>query len=172
MPLKLSLKPHEKILIGTAIVANGPTKTEIVILNRVPVLRQKDILTEEEADTVAKGLYLTILNMYIHPDQERNLHEVYFLLLKQLIRMPIDPKGIDLMVETSKKIIAGDHYQALKICRKLIELEAELLKNVNRSDQDLPGRPARHDDPSRGRGDGLDQGGQSAGGGQGPDGEP
>lgn len=130
MPLKLSLRPHEKILIGTAVVANGAAKAELVILNRVPVLRQKDIITEEEADTVAKALYLTVLNMYIHPQQQRSLHKIYFLLLNQLILMPLDPKAIDIMVDMSKKIIGGDHYQALKVCRKLIELEAEVLKNV------------------------------------------
>ncbi|MBF0307087.1 MAG: flagellar biosynthesis repressor FlbT [Alphaproteobacteria bacterium] len=130
MPLKLSLRPHEKILIGTAVVANGASKAELVILNRVPVLRQKDIITEEEADTVAKALYLTVLNMYIHPQQQRSLHKIYFLLLNQLILMPLDPKAIDIMVDMSKKIIGGDHYQALKACRKLIELEAEVLKNV------------------------------------------
>ena len=56
MPLKLTLKPNEKVLIGTSVIANGPAKTEFVVLNRVPVVREKDIITEEKADTIAKKL--------------------------------------------------------------------------------------------------------------------
>ena len=33
-------------------------------------------------------------------------------------------------METSQKILEGDHYQALKICKKLLNYEAELLTNV------------------------------------------
>jgi flagellar protein FlbT len=54
MPLKLTLKPDEKVLIGTAVISNAGQKAEIVIQNTVPVLREKDIITEEKADTIAK----------------------------------------------------------------------------------------------------------------------
>lgn len=127
MPLKLTLKPNEKVLVGTAVIANGTQKTEFVVLNRVPVVREKDIITEEEADTVAKRLYLTILNMYINPDSERDYHGVYFLLMRQMILIDLDPKAIDLMVDMSQRIIEGDHYRALKLCRELVKLEAEAM---------------------------------------------
>jgi len=130
MPLKLTLKPNEKVLIGTSVIANGPNKTEFVVLNRVPVVRQKDIITEEEADTTAKKLYVTILNMYISPDKEKEFHGVYFLLMRQMILMPMDPKAIDVMVEMSQRIIESDHYRALKLCRDLIKYEAEALEHV------------------------------------------
>ena len=130
MPLKLKLKPNEKVLIGTSVIANGPNKTEFVVLNRVPVVRQKDIITEEDADTVSKKLYVTILNMYINPAREQDYHGIYFLLMRQMILMPIDAKAIDMMVEMSQRILEGDHYRALKLCRQLIKLEAEALDNV------------------------------------------
>ncbi|SDH35208.1 flagellar biosynthesis repressor FlbT [Roseospirillum parvum] len=130
MPLKLSLKPGEKVLIGSAVVANGPHKNELVILNRVPVLREKEIITPEEADTPAKKLYVTILNMYVNPDREREFHQVYFLLLNQLVHMSTDMRMIDLVLDVSKRIIAGDHYRALKLCRKLIDHESEVQENA------------------------------------------
>jgi flagellar protein FlbT len=141
MPLKVTLKPNEKILVGTAVIANGPTKSELVILNRVPVLRQKDILTEEQADTVAKKLYFAILNMYVAPDRERDFHNLYFLLLKQLIQLPMEARGIELMHEVSQCIIGGDHYRALKVCRKLIDYEAEVLKHGEGSNPGLQPDP-------------------------------
>ena len=129
MPLKLTLKPNEKVLIGTSVIANGPAKTEFVVLNRVPVVREKDIITEENADTIAKKLYVTILNMYINPAKEKDYHGIYFVLMRQMILVPIDAKAVDMMVDMSQQILAGDHYKALKLCRKLIKFEAEALAN-------------------------------------------
>ncbi|MSO98044.1 MAG: flagellar biosynthesis repressor FlbT [Rhodospirillaceae bacterium] len=130
MPLKLTLKPNEKVLIGTAVIANGPVKTEFVVLNRVPVVREKDIITEEKADTFGKKLYNVILNMYINPAREKDYHGVYFVLMRQMIVMPMDPRAIDLMVEMSQHILGGDHYRALKLCRQLLKYEAEAMANV------------------------------------------
>jgi len=129
MPLKLTLRKNEKILIGNAVLQNGDGKSEFVVLNHVPVLREKDIMTEGEADTVAKRIYHTILNMYVTPEQEQSFHKFYFLLLKQLLVLPLGDEGLDLMMETSEHIIAGDHYKALKSCRKLIDYEAEVMSH-------------------------------------------
>lgn len=129
MPLKISLKPNEKVLVGTSVICNGNTKSDFVVLNRVPVLREKDIITEEEANTTAKKLYFSILNMYIDPPKEKYFHKLYLLLLRQLISVEIDSDGVELMVEMSRRIIEGDHYKALKLCKKLISYEAERLNN-------------------------------------------
>ncbi len=132
MPLKLTLKPNEKVLIGTSVIANGPAKTEFVVLNRVPVVREKDIITEEQADTVGKKLYVTILNMYINPAREKDFHGLYFALMREMILLPVDARAVELMVEMSQNILGGDHYRALKLCRQLIKMESEALANVKR----------------------------------------
>ena len=83
MPLKLTLKPNEKVLIGSAVITNAGQKSEIIIQNTVPVLREKDIITEEKADTVCKKIYFTILNMYVDQKNEKDHHDVYFKLVKE-----------------------------------------------------------------------------------------
>ena len=50
-----------------------PGKNEIMIQNTVPVLREKDIITEENADTLVKKLYHVILNMYVETNMSRNI---------------------------------------------------------------------------------------------------
>jgi flagellar protein FlbT len=127
MPLKITLKPHEKALIGTAVIANGPTKAELVILNKVPVLKEREIITPEEADTVAKKIYVTILNMYANPRSEREYHDIYFSLVRAFIDAVPNEKVLSIIMEISQRILEGDHYQALKACRKLIEYEQEVL---------------------------------------------
>lgn len=148
MPLKLTLRPNEKVLIGSAVIANGAAKAEIVVLNRVPVLRQKDILSEDDADTPAKQLYVAILHMYVEPAEERRYHKLYIHLLRQLIEMTIDVKLLDLMVEVARKIVDGDHYRALKLCRKLIQYESEVTTNGERPDPRLSTGSEDQPDPA------------------------
>ncbi len=84
MPLKLTLKPNEKVLIGTAVILNAGAKAEIIIQNTVPVLREKDIITEGDADTITKKIYYVILSMYADPNSEKEFHDIYFKLVKEL----------------------------------------------------------------------------------------
>jgi len=130
MPLKLTLKPDEKVLIGTAVITNAGPKSEINIQNTVPVLREKDIITAENADTIVKKIYHAILNMYVEPKNEQDYHEVYFKLVKELFNACPDQVVLAMIMEVSQKILEGNHYQALKKCKKLLNYEAELLANV------------------------------------------
>ena len=130
MPLKLTLKPDEKVLIGTAVLTNAGPKAEIIIQNTVPVLREKDIISEENADTLVKKLYFVILSMYVDSKNEQKFHDIYFKLVKELFNACPDQVILALVMEVSQKILQGNHYQALKSCKKLLKFEAELLANV------------------------------------------
>lgn len=130
MPLKLTLKPNEKILIGTAVIMNAGQKAELIIQNTVPVLRERDIITEEKADTLVKKIYFIILSMYVDPKNEGGYHSIYFKLVKELFNAAPDQVVLALVMEISQKILEGNHYQALKACRKLLNFEAELMANV------------------------------------------
>ena len=130
MPLKLTLKPDEKVLIGTAVIVNAGQKSEIIIQNTVPVLREKDIITEENADTAVKKIYFMILNMYVDPANESEYHKSYFKLVDGLIGALPDKRVLAMVMHVSQRILEGNHYQALKECKKLINFEAEVLANV------------------------------------------
>lgn len=130
MPLKLTLKPNEKVLIGNAVIVNAGKKSEIIIQNTVPVLRERDIITEKKADTLSKKIYFVILNMYVDPNKEKKFHEIYFKLIKELFNAWRDERVLILVMEISRKILEGNHYLALKLCKKLINFEAEVLANV------------------------------------------
>ena len=131
MPLKLTLKPNEKVLIGTAVITNAGQKAEIIIQNTVPVLRERDIITEEKADTLAKQIYFIVLSMYVDQKNEAEYHKIYFKLVKELFNALPDQRSLALVMAMSQKIIEGNHYQALKECRKLINFESEVLANVS-----------------------------------------
>ena len=130
MPLKLTLKPNEKVLIGTAVLTNAGSKAEIIIQNNVPVLREKDIITEENADTIGKKIYFIVLNMYVDAKNESEYHTIYFKLINELMDIAPNTEILALIMEISQKILEGEHYIALKVCKKLLNYELELMANV------------------------------------------
>ena len=130
MPLKLTLKPNEKVLIGTAVLTNAGSKAEIIIQNNVPVLREKDIITEENADTIGKKIYFIVLNMYVDAKNESEYHTIYFKLINELMDIAPNSEVLALIMEISQKILEGEHYIALKVCKKLLNYELELMANV------------------------------------------
>jgi flagellar protein FlbT len=130
MPLKLTLKPNEKVLIGTAVLTNAGSKTEIIIQNNVPVLREKDIITEENADTISKKIYFIVLNMYVDPKNESEYHSIYFKLITEIMDIAPNTEILAMIMEISQKILEGEHYIALKACKKLLNYELELMADV------------------------------------------
>ena len=57
MPLKIELKPHESIIIGESLITNDNERTRFYIEGNVPILREKFILRESEANTPSKRVY-------------------------------------------------------------------------------------------------------------------
>lgn len=128
MALKIILKPHEKFIIGKAVIANGDTKSSFVVENDVPILREKDIMSLAGADTPCKKIYFAIQLMYV---DEKNLpehHRTYWELVKDVVVAA--PSLKPMLKEISEKILNGNHYQALKLTKKLIDYEREVMDHV------------------------------------------
>lgn len=128
MALKISLKPGEKMIIGGAVVKNGDSKAELFIENKVPLLREKDILGEKEAQSAAQRIYFTIQLMYIDQENLVHHHNTYWNYVKQVSEAA--PSTIPLIDQISEKIVGTKYYQALKLSRKLIDYEKEIMSRV------------------------------------------
>lgn len=128
MALKVELKPHERIIIGSAVITNTDQRARLLIDgDNIPILREKDILTPETADTPAKLVYLAVQLMYISPGGEAN-HGTYFNLLRDIITTV--PSSWPLIEAINGHILNGDLYQALKEAKKLVAYEKKLLEQV------------------------------------------
>ncbi|MBA3030613.1 MAG: flagellar protein FlbT [Desulfobacteraceae bacterium] len=126
MGLKITLKPEEKMIVGNAVISNaGSSDSYISIENNATILREKNILSEKEANTPCKQIYFIIQLMYI--DQiNLPLHQNnYWKIIKQVSQAA--PSTIPLIDEMNQHILKDDFYQALKAGRKLIDYEAEIL---------------------------------------------
>ena len=128
MALKVELKPGERFILGDSVITNDDQRTRLFIEGTTPILREKDILRFDEADTPCKKIYLVVQMMYLAPDPSQH-HEMYFDLVNQVLEAaPSTRAYID---EINSKILTGEMYKALKATRKLIEYEGELLGNVS-----------------------------------------
>jgi len=128
MALKIALKPGEKMIVGGAVIKNGDAKTELYIENKVPLLREKDIMGEKEAQTTARRIYFAVQLMYIDQDNLIEHHNAYWNLVKQMTKAA--PSTIQIIDQISEKIVGNHYYQALKTSRKLIDYEKEIMSRV------------------------------------------
>jgi len=131
MSLKITLKPHEKIIMGGAVVTNGASTSHLSVENNVPVLRQTDIITEAEATTPCRRIYLAVQLMYIDEGKSSELLPLFRELVDDLLGAV--PSMKDLIAQTNEYIIKKQYYQALKLAKKLITFEEELLRNVSKT---------------------------------------
>jgi flagellar protein FlbT len=125
MALKVELKPHERIIIGNCVITNTDQRARLLIDgDKIPILREKDILTPETADTPAKLIYLAVQLMYISPDPHES-HGTYFNLVRDVVT--VAPSAWPLIENINTSILNGELYHALKAAKKLVAYEKELL---------------------------------------------
>jgi flagellar protein FlbT len=129
MALKLELKPGERIILGECVITNDSQRTRLMVEGQVPILREKDILTPELADTPAKRIYLAVQLMYTSKDA-RPHHEVYFALVREITEAA--PSAWPLIESINNHILTGELYRALKDARTLIAYEQELITHAKR----------------------------------------
>jgi flagellar biosynthesis repressor protein FlbT len=137
MPLKLSLKPHEKFVVNGAVMVNGDRKAEFVIQNRASILREKDIMQPDEAETPLKRVYFPIQMMYLesasgggHLD---DYYAEYISRMTDFMGVTTSKEVLAQCVSISRDVLGGQYYRALMTCRKLFDYERKLLTYVSES---------------------------------------
>ncbi|HEY4199845.1 MAG TPA: flagellar biosynthesis repressor FlbT [Devosiaceae bacterium] len=135
MSLKVELKPGERLIIGNCIVTNADQRTRLFIDGKAPILREKDILTIETANSPAKRIYLAVQLMYIGEDVEA-LRQNYFSLVNDIVTAA--PSTTLIVDQINNEILTGSLYKALKTAKRLIQYEQELISNAAAGSAGLP----------------------------------
>jgi flagellar protein FlbT len=132
MALRITLKTGERMVIGGAVLTNGNSAScDLVIENKTPILRQKDILTEETADSPCRRIYYAIQLMYIDEHNLAAYHKVYWDLVKDLVHAA--PSTVVLIDSISEQVLQRQYYPALKLTKRLIDYEQEAIQHVSDS---------------------------------------
>lgn len=129
MPLKVQLRPSEKVIINSAVLqAPNDSRCEIMVMNHARIMREKHILQKEDANTPAKRLYFCLQMLYIEPERAEDFKPLYKTYLKDL-QDTVSLKPLVDALSLIEKFVDEDRiYKAMKDCRQLIIAEAELLK--------------------------------------------
>jgi flagellar protein FlbT len=125
MPLRVELKPFERIIIGQSVITNSDTRTAFLIDGDAPILREKDILTSETATTPVKRIYLCVQMMYLENDIPA-YQDLYLGFIKELIDAV--PSYREPIESVSNLILSGALYKALRELRPLMKREEDLLR--------------------------------------------
>jgi flagellar protein FlbT len=130
MPLKLSLKPGERFVVNGAVLQNGDRRSILLLQNKASILREKDIIQPDEADTPARRIYLPIMMMYLDPSEANAFYDEFVLRLNEFMGVIRSQEILRECLSLSREVMAADYYKALTRCRKLLNYEQEVLGNV------------------------------------------
>jgi len=129
MALKITLKPDERMIIGGAVVTNkNSSGCDLLVENNIPILRQKDILNEDQADSPCRKIYFIIQLMYIDEKNVQTYHNTYWNLVREVVQA--SPSMTGLIDVISEHILNQHYYQALKAAKTLIDFEQEVISCV------------------------------------------
>ncbi len=96
--------------------------------NHAHILRQKDILAVEDANTPARRAYLALQCAYMFPERRDEHLADFHTLLADLTEAAPSTSPI---AEKINALVDDDRlYGALKECRNMIEYEAKILSHV------------------------------------------
>ena len=130
MPLKLSLKPGEKFVLNGAVLQNGDRRASLILQNKASVLREKDILQEEEVNSPARRIYFPVMMMYLDEGGANKYYDEFAQRLAEFMGVIANPVVLGDCLTISRHVMAREYYKALMLTRKLVEYEDERLGNV------------------------------------------
>ena len=115
------------MVINGAVITAGDTGATLVLHNKASLLRSKDILQPEDANTPAKRIYFQIMLMYLDPQNSKNYLDLFMQFIQDLMLATSLPDIKKALGYIYTDVFDGEYYRALKTCRAIMSLESELL---------------------------------------------
>ncbi|MCJ8157721.1 flagellar biosynthesis repressor FlbT [Sphingomonas sp. LaA6.9] len=129
MTLRISLRDGEKVIVNGAVLrATG--RTQLHVENTAAILRGRDVMSPEEANTPARRLYFACMMAYIDQDDLARHQDAIIELVRELMSALQSPEARAVCVEFAQKAAASEFYRALGDCRWLINYEAEAMARI------------------------------------------
>src|SRR5690348_1466252 len=113
LPLKFTLKPGEKVIVNGAVIGRGEEPGSFYLFNKVKFLRGREVMKEEQADTLEKKLYLIIQLIYLFPENAAENHTIFEQILGEVLaERPGEREQIE---DVARLVQSEDYYRALKL---------------------------------------------------------
>ncbi len=129
MPLRLTLRPHERVVIAGAVVQNGESRATLRIENEVPVLRESDIMRPSDVRTPCERIVLAVQLIYVDGERSAQHRRTLDALVDEVrAAAPTLRPTLDAVMRLVEQ---GRLYQAGKQSRRLLPREREILSHVS-----------------------------------------
>jgi flagellar protein FlbT len=123
--LKITLKKDEKLVLNGAVL-RAAARTELYLENDVAVLRGRDVMAADEADTPARRLYFACMMAYLDPVRRPSYQDDILTLLADLLSALESLEAKGWCMAFARHVGAQDYYRALSVCRLLMDYEAHI----------------------------------------------
>ncbi|MBO9713520.1 flagellar biosynthesis repressor FlbT [Sphingomonas sp.] len=120
--LRITLRDGEKAIVNGAVL-RAVGRTQILVENKVSILRGREIMRPEEATSPARQLYFSTMLAYIDPAGRDAHQERVVALLGALVGGLADPEAKASCIQFATNIAHGDYYRALADARAIIAQE-------------------------------------------------
>jgi flagellar protein FlbT len=110
------------------VIRNGGSRTELLIENEVPILRECDILGPSAVHTPAERVYLALQLMYVDEPARESHRESYRTLSAELFAAA--PSCRECLDQIDAQVSAGRFYHALRTAQRLLEHERRVMSHV------------------------------------------
>ena len=120
MPLKLSLKPGEAVVVNGAVIRNGERRGTLLLETKARILRERDIMHPDEIRTRHDAAYFAVMQMYLTGEEEGALYDTCVAALANLIEEMAEEAEREEVLSIGRALAAGQVYKALGKCRKLV----------------------------------------------------
>ena len=128
MSLKIDLKAGEKFIVNGAVMVAGKSGASLILQNQATFMRAKDIMQEHEANTPAKRIYFVIMLMYIDPEGHDGYYSRFAGLIDDYLANTSLAEVRRALMGILQQVNMKRFYQALKLCKSLIQFESKLLE--------------------------------------------
>jgi len=124
MTLRISLRNGEPVIVNGAVL-RSVGRTDLIVENNATILRGRDVMKPEEADSPARQLYFACMMAYIDSDAKHQ--DALLERLERLMAALESPEAKAVCIRFAQKVATGQFYPALSDCRWLIGYEADVL---------------------------------------------
>lgn len=134
MPLKIEIKTGDKIIINGAVMENDGPTAKFLVHNRCAILREKEVMAEEDSNTPASRIYFALQCAYIFPHKKNDYLELFGNYVRDyLTASPSSGTVIDKILE---EVTHDRLYQGLRAAQKLLDHEEQLMAQLQDATSD------------------------------------
>ena len=129
MPLKLTLKPNERIVINGCAIRNSDRRQVLIVESMGDVIRGKDLLEEDAAATPVSKVYFLIQTALTRSETRDQL--VPMIQRDLAVLATVFGSGhVHHVFEAANHVSQGDYYKALSELRPVLRHEEVVLASA------------------------------------------